>query len=136
MLFLGQHDIKLDGKGRLSIPASYRRQINKEQELFIFPNAEGFLEVGSLENMGTVSEEFMQMAAPFYSKFPKPDQNGRITLARHHRPIIGNETQMLKIFGRGKTFGICSQSRWCELETHYLDRVKGYSLPSKAQINP
>ncbi len=135
-MLVGQSKCKLDNKNRLIVPVNLRRQMDSETPRYIRYHEMDFLEVGKYEDFELLSETFMQYAAPFYDKFKEPDVSGRVVIPEYLMNMIKQEEadNQVVVFGRGNTFGICSEKKWPELQEAF--RLKLNELSKQAQINP
>lgn len=122
--YFGVKIVKLDDKGRMSLPSSFRD--DDYTNTFIRFHEEGFLEVGKMNDLSQLSDTFMQFAAPFYEQFPTPDKENRFVLPKKIRETLLGEDKAtsIVIFGRGKTFGICEASNWAKLEKSFLNKFR------------
>lgn len=124
-MFIGQYRYNLDDKGRLVIPAEYRKElgerivINKgfERCITIYP-----LDVWNevVEKMSTLSMNQkdnrtysrLYMASAFYREF---DSQGRINIDDVLRKYAGIKKQCV-VCGANKIIEIWSQEAWEEIE--------------------
>jgi MraZ protein len=118
---------KIDAKGRVSVPAGFRRALEHEEEPGLIYLIGGFPNPLCLEGMG--SRRFMEYvdsidAMPLDEKSEalaavvigeaRPhqiDENGRIVLAPDLRARFGLEEEAL-FLGLGRTFQIWAPARW------------------------
>jgi DNA-binding transcriptional regulator/RsmH inhibitor MraZ len=127
-MLLGQSTHKTDQKNRLSIPARIRNAADFTRQHYIRYHEMGFLEVGQLSDFEDLSDTFMAYAAPFYDAFKSPDPNGRVVIPEHlMRMIKDADDDSLVIFGRGKTFGICSPKKWPDIENQFKQKMQELS---------
>ncbi|MDI2090752.1 division/cell wall cluster transcriptional repressor MraZ [Commensalibacter oyaizuii] len=126
-LFLGTHQNRLDVKGRVSVPASFRsalrqRQAKENHPLIFRPShkmacIEGwpyeiFSELtNSLDTMDVFSEEHGDIATTLYAEaWPiEPDKEGRILLPDHLKEHA-NLTDTVTFMGLGTIFQIWEPS--------------------------
>ncbi len=127
-MLLGQSIHKTDSKNRLSIPARIRNTSDFTKQHYIRYHEMGFLEVGQLEDFEDLNDTFMAYAAPFYDIFKTPDASGRVVIPEHLMSMIRDTgDDSLMIFGRGKTFGICSPRQWPSIQEQFKQKIQKLS---------
>jgi MraZ protein len=127
-VFFGEHDNKIDTKGRVSIPADFRRQIEagdpdwqpgrnatmaivfgdaKRQSLEVFPldTLQGVHEKINRMSRGDPRRRALQILYGHLTTKATMDETGRIVLPAKLRHKIGL-TDMAKFVGNGDTFEI------------------------------
>lgn len=119
--FLGQHQNRLDAKGRVSVPASFRsllKEMTGSSEMILRPSTSyacieawpvpRFNELeSSLEALDVLSEEYEDRATALYADaYPvEADRDGRILLPEK-LAAHANLTDAVVFMGRGKIFTI------------------------------
>ena len=118
--FVSSFTNKIDAKGRVSVPASFRAVLAKEQsdEIFCHPALDSAaLDAGGprlvrhirglLEDLAPYSDEKDQLATALFgeSEYLKIDSDGRIVLPQRLRDVIG-VTSQITFVGLGDKFQI------------------------------
>ena len=92
-LFVGHHEQKMDGKGRVSVPAPFRAILGKNATFYAFPalahqgvecRTETYMESMSdrIEDLDPFSDEQIRLAESIFgmSHSLTPDKDGRVVL--------------------------------------------------------
>lgn len=118
--FVSSFTNKIDAKGRVSVPASFRTVLAKENsdEIFCHPALDApALDAGGprlvkhirglLEDLAPYSDEKDQLATALFgeSEYLKIDSDGRIVLPQRLRDVVGL-TSMVTFVGLGDKFQI------------------------------
>lgn len=118
--FVSSFTNKIDAKGRVSVPASFRTVLAKENsdEIFCHPALDApALDAGGprlvkhirglLEDLAPYSDEKDQLATALFgeSEYLKIDSDGRIVLPQRLRDVVGLTT-MVTFVGLGDKFQI------------------------------
>lgn len=118
--FVSNFTNKIDAKGRVSVPASFRAVLTVEQsdEIFCHPALDGpALDAGGprlvkhirglLEELAPYSDEKDQLATALFgeSEYLKIDSDGRIVLPQRLRDVVGL-TNAVTFVGLGDKFQI------------------------------
>lgn len=147
-LFLGTHQNRLDAKGRISIPASFRSTLRKYQkggeDAFVIlrpshklPCIEGwppaiFAALAEpLEEIALFSEEHDDLATALYADaWPvEPDREGRIILPERLREYA-NLSESVIFMGLGKIFQIWEPEAASNRQRTARLNVKKTTLPN------
>lgn len=148
--FRGKSTHKVDAKGRVSIPASFRRALvdgdpdcgdgDNPQLILVFNKKDGLCHEGhsvrSIDRLDQMiadmdyddEREFLEETLATNSDYMTVDDNGRMVLAPELRDIIGIKKEVV-FAGKGDTFQIWSPEAY-ELEAA---RIKAWGA---AQKNP
>jgi MraZ protein len=125
-MFRGSHNLNLDAKGRIAIPARYRDRLREmcEGELVvtfnpydeclpIYPLSEWEECERKMEAVEDESEDFreMQRMLYFYTHDVEMDGSGRILVPQQLRELVGLEKSAVLI-GHGKKFELWGEERW------------------------
>lgn len=120
--FMGTHLVKLDKKGRVSVPASFRGALSRigDMQLFLRPShrwpcievwpREAFFELaGGLDNFAEFSDEHDDLGVTIFGDAHEaaPDGEGRMNLPQ---PLVDHAAlgETVAFVGVGKTFQIWS----------------------------
>lgn len=123
-MFLGEFEHTIDGKGRLTIPAKFRDEL--ESGVVVTRGLDGCLWAYSRGEWETLAEKIAQMpttnpAARNFSRFmfssafdSIPDRQGRILIPQNLRDYAGidNETVVIGVMNRVE---IWSPDRWTSI---------------------
>lgn len=117
-LFVGGHEQKVDGKGRVSVPAQFRTILGKNATFYAFPSlshqgvecrTEAYMESLSeqIEDLDPLSDEQDHLSeAIFGMSHPlTPDKDGRVVLPDAICQHAGLSEKVMFV-GRGKSFQI------------------------------
>ena len=137
--FLGQHQNRLDAKGRVSVPASYRsalKEISGTFEMILRPSTSyacieawplpRFNELEkSLQDMDVLSEDYEDRATTLFSEaFPVvADKDGRIQLP-DYLAAYANLKENVVFMGRGAIFQIWEPEAAAARATEARERTK------------
>jgi MraZ protein len=130
----GATKISLDAKGRMSIPARYRDEINERSEgrvvctvdldhcLLIYPQPDWEdLERRLMRLPGTKpANRRMQRLMVGHASEQQMDSHGRILIPRELREFAGLEKQAM-LLGQGTKFELWDESRWNQQVDGYLE---------------
>jgi len=138
-LFLSRFDNKVDGKGRVSVPASFRADLTSEAfaGVIVFPSpvSDGALDACDIDRIKSLSEgidslnpfsnEFGDLATAILTKSHRLpfDGEGRVILPQ---PLLQHAgiTAMATFAGRGATFQIWAPEAYEAYELEASDRAK------------
>lgn len=137
--FLGTHAVKLDRKGRLSVPSAFRNALSRlgTEDLVLRPSRRlpcvealpqpAFdAQARALDALDPFSEEREDLASELYADaFPmRPDTEGRVTLpdtlAKHAKL-----TDSLLCVGLGTHFQLWEPAAWAERSAALRNRPRG-----------
>jgi len=117
-LFVGSHEQKLDGKGRVSVPAQFRSILGKSATFYAYPalslkgaecRTEAYMESLSdlIEGLDPMSDEQVRLSeAIFGMSHPlTPDKDGRVVLPDAICQHAGISDKVVFV-GLGKSFQI------------------------------
>ncbi len=140
MLFIGQYSLKLDRKGKISLPDTFTKVLEKQsfQGLYFFPSSCGrYLEAASeawmmhfskhLESEGAFDGlDHPQVYAIFDQVVPAPlEKNGRITVPESFLKFFPMRSSVMLV-GYGYRFGIWLDSDY----QSYLKSKKSTTTPT------
>ena len=139
-MFTGAHRVKVDDKGRLAIPASFRKQlpegsfvsVSQDQVLAIYPPdlwaalAEELRSPLPGPDQRALARTLYPMSDPF-----EPDVQGRISLQPEQRRMAGIESpSTVMVIGTGSRVEIWPEDRWVSYNadaqgrfTEFADKV-------------
>ncbi len=133
-MFMGSHDLRLDEKGRLILPAKYRAKLadgvvvtrGQEHCLYVFPE-EVFQEVlGGVLNAPMTHKPSRDFRRTMLSgaQDEVPDKQGRITIPAKLRAYAGLDRDVT-VIGTGRNLEIWDSTAWEEYlagsESTYAD---------------
>ena len=120
-MFLGTHTPRLDEKGRLFLPATYRDRLagglvvtrGQDRCLFIFPMDEFVKVADQMRQAPTTSRAARDYMRVFLSGASDevPDKQGRITLPPHLRSYAGLDRDCA-VIGAGERVEIWDSGAW------------------------
>ena len=121
-MFTGAHRVRVDDKGRLAIPAAFRKQlpegsyisIGHDQTLVIYPPDlwEALAQQLRSPLPGPDQRALARTLYPMSSSF-EPDGQGRVSLAPEQRRLAGIETSStVVVIGAGSRVEIWPEARW------------------------
>lgn len=132
MLFFGTHRVRVDEKGRLAIPASYRRSlpegsfvsIGQDRVLTIYPPDQWEALSRRLQDPLLSTDQRALSRALFSSAAAcEFDTQGRVSLSSEQRRVAGIEPRTtVVVIGNGPRVEIWSQDRWDSYSGDVLDR--------------
>lgn len=148
-LFTGTYENKVDGKGRVSLPASFRDRLSAtaggaaDRSFYIFPspNSPG-LEAADAEFMERISDSIYEQADMFSAEevalsqiiadaLPvQYDSTGRFVLPPRMQQAAGIEDKALFV-GRSKRFQIWNPSTYEAYAAEARERAKSLTLKMK-----
>lgn len=143
-VFTGTHTNKVDKKGRVSVPKTFRALFDKEafQGVYVFPSfrqptleacPESFMEriVDSLEDLPMFSDDQDDLSIIVESAQRLPfDPEGRIVVPDDFRADTGIDTEIAFV-GRGRTFQMWNPAAYAENRQPAFDRAKSRGLTLK-----
>lgn len=142
--FFGTHDVKLDSKNRLSIPAGFRtvmRSVEAQKLVlrpsFRFPAIEAWPDVyfaefeAKLESREVFSDEHDDMAWDIYAgaSEAEPDKDGRVILGGDLIAWAGL-TDQVAVVGLGKRFEIWERTAGKERSAQRIRQRRMESVPA------
>jgi len=125
-MFLGTSTLTLDSKGRIAIPARYRKQLEELCEgkvvislnpldkcLIIYPYGEWLECERKMDEVKDQSVQFRKYQRLIYSftNDVEMDSSGRILIPQQSRSKVGLEKNVVLI-GHGKKFELWSEESW------------------------
>ncbi|KPM55586.1 cell division/cell wall cluster transcriptional repressor MraZ [Frankia sp. CcI49] len=132
-MFLGSHTPRLDDKGRLTLPAKFREElegglvITKGQErcLYVFPLAEFARISESLRTAPVTAKALRDYSRVFFSSAADdvPDRQGRITIPAALRTYAGLSRECV-VNGANTRVEIWDSTRW---ETYLADQEETFA---------
>jgi transcriptional regulator MraZ len=139
-MFTGAHRVRVDEKGRLAVPASFRKQlpegsfvsVSQDQVLAIYPPdlwealAQELRSPLQGPDQRALSRTLYPSSAPF-----EPDGQGRISLQSEQRRLAGIDSPSTAVvIGAGSRVEIWPEARWDSYSadaqprfTEFADRV-------------
>ncbi|MEP3475221.1 MAG: division/cell wall cluster transcriptional repressor MraZ [Hyphomicrobiales bacterium] len=136
--FVSSFTNKIDAKGRVSVPASFRAVLAKEQsdEIFCHPALDSAaLDAGGprlvkhirglLEDLAPYSDEKDQLATALFgeSEYLKIDSDGRIVLPKRLRDVAGFTSQVTFV-GLGDKFQMWEPSQFEDARNAARSKVR------------
>ncbi|MCH7788020.1 MAG: division/cell wall cluster transcriptional repressor MraZ [Acidobacteria bacterium] len=124
-MFVGNYAHSLDSKGRVVLPAKYRRYLDGSENAFYLSQAEGCLALWLPEAFDQTVERFRERVRAgtlekaaldgLYSNSEqvKPDTQGRILLPERLISFAGLDTDVTLV-GQGDHVAIWDSTRWAE----------------------
>jgi len=137
--FLGTHAVKLDRKGRLSVPSAFRAALSRlgTEDLVLRPSRRlpciealpqpAFdAQARALDALDPFSEEREDLASALYADaFPlRPDAEGRMTLPDTLGKHAGLDDSLLCV-GLGTHFQMWEPNAWAERAATLRNRSRG-----------
>lgn len=143
-VFTGIQTNKVDKKGRVSVPRTFRALFEGEtfQGVYVFPSfrqpaleacPEGFMEriVDSLEDLPLFSDDQDDLSIIVESAQRLPfDPEGRIVLPDDFREVAGIKDEAAFV-GRGRTFQIWAPKAYADARKPAFERAKSRGLTLK-----
>jgi len=136
--FAGRHDNRVDAKGRVSVPASFRAVLTKDgaEEIFCYPHPERrCLEAGGnrlvrkihqiLEEFPVLSQEREDLATFYFgeSETLKIDADGRTILPKRLKDVAGIGDTAVFV-GLGDKFQIWEADEYDAFRSEARDRAR------------
>ena len=138
--FIGRHDLKIDDKGRLTIPSRFKSVlkekyagdgmqvvvfVNYDKNLSVLPLSEYAREAEKLENYNVLDEESRRLQEIFtgLASVEKVDSSGRIRLSPDLRDTAGIGREVTCI-GRNRHFDVWDRERWDATQAQSLGDLK------------
>jgi len=144
LLFTGEHQNKVDKKGRVSLPSDFRAELPEGEDRFIYiypsPKRRMALEAvnraqleslsESIDSFGfyTAEQEYFSSAILGRARKLSIDGEGRIVLPDDFRKETDIDDFALFV-GSGKLFHIWCPERYKEYTANVLQGSPGFSLP-------
>src|SRR5438270_5052574 len=136
-MFAGTFRVRVDEKGRLAIPAGYRKQlpegsyisIGQDNILTIYP-PDMWQSLGSQLQDPLLGPEQRALSRTLYSKAVpcEFDGQGRVTLSQEQRRLAGIDPRSTAaIIGDGARVEIWAEERWDSYSTDALDRFTEFA---------
>ena len=136
-MFAGTFRVRVDEKGRLAIPAGYRKQlpegsyisIGQDNILTIYP-PDMWQSLGSQLQDPLLGPEQRALSRTLYSKAVpcEFDGQGRVTLSQEQRRLAGIDPRSTAaIIGNGARVEIWAEERWDSYSTDALDRFTEFA---------
>lgn len=137
--FAGRHENRVDAKGRVSVPSSFRAVLTKDgaEEIFCYPHPERrCLEAGGnrlvakihaiLEEFPVLSQEREDLATFYFgeSEKLKVDADGRTVLPKRLKDHAGIDAQAVFV-GLGDKFQIWEASEYEAFRGEARERARG-----------
>jgi len=136
-VFTGAHRVKVDDKGRLAIPAQFRKQlregsfvsVSQDSVLAIYPPDLWAALADQLKSplpgpdQRALARTLYSMSDPF-----EPDGQGRISLQAEQRRLAGIDTpSTVVVIGMGSRVEIWPEGRWDSYNTHASGRFPEFA---------
>lgn len=147
-LFVGKHENKLDTKGRVSLPSSFRDQLHTDGDagcsFYIFPSPNSnCIEGGSKDLIESIAQKIEENSVMFSededilmyvisnARLISCDSTGRFKLPNDLIETYGYD-EKIAFIGRARRFQIWNTEKYkqVEIETHSKIKQNGYRLPS------
>ena len=136
-MFAGTFRVRVDEKGRLAIPAGFRKQltegsyisVGQDNVLTIYP-PEIWESLGRQLQDPLLGPEQRALSRTLYSKAVpcEFDGQGRVTLSQEQRRLAGIEPRSTAaIIGNGARVEIWAEERWDSYSTDALDRFTEFA---------
>ncbi|RJL31245.1 division/cell wall cluster transcriptional repressor MraZ [Bailinhaonella thermotolerans] len=132
-MFLGTHNLRLDDKGRLFLPAKYREElseglvITKGQErcLYVFPVEEFQRITDALRTAPVTAKAVRDYSRVFFASASdeKPDKQGRVTIPPSLRDYAGL-TRDCAVIGANTRLEIWAAQAW---EAYLSDQEQAFA---------
>ena len=136
-MFAGTFRVRVDEKGRLAVPAGFRKQltegsyisVGQDNVLTIYP-PEIWESLGRQLQDPLLGPEQRALSRTLYSKAVpcEFDGQGRVTLSQEQRRLAGIEPRSTAaIIGNGARVEIWAEERWDSYSTDALDRFTEFA---------
>ncbi len=137
-MFRGVHNINLDAKGRMAIPARYRQLLQESNSgslvvtidteeacLMVYPLTEWEPIQAKLEALPSFNPAArrIQRLIIGHATDIDMDANGRLLLPAPLREYAGLDKKMI-MMGQGKKFELWDEDHWSERRQSYLDAIR------------
>jgi MraZ protein len=131
-MFWGTHRVRVDEKGRLAIPASFRRQLPEGS--FISIGQDGVLTIYPPEQWEALSDRLRDpLLGPEQRALSRAlfsnavacefDGQGRVSLSAEQRRLAGIEPRSTAVvIGNGRVVEIWSEGRWGDYSEDAVER--------------
>lgn len=120
--FIGHHERKLDGKGRVMLPAHWRKAIETDSKDIVILSGKNYIALVSASahfNYASGAKDIVEIAGPLV-RYAKLDDNGRIRLSKEDRDTLELSGNKVIIAGYGSHLKIWSPDKW-EQEKQRMD---------------
>ncbi len=127
-MFLGSHNINMDAKGRLAIPAKYRETLadvssghivmtahTQDRCVLVYPQnewAQILPKIEALPNMNAMTQRIQRKFVGYATPL-ELDSNGRVVVPPSLRQYA-NLDKKVKLVGLGKKFELWSEENWMQ----------------------
>ena len=136
-MFAGTYRVRVDEKGRLAIPAGFRKQltegsyisVGQDNVLTIYP-PDVWETLGRQLQDPLLGPEQRALSRTLYSKAVpcEFDGQGRVTLSQEQRRMAGIEPRSTAaVIGNGVRVEIWAEERWDSYSTDALDRFTEFA---------
>lgn len=133
MTYTGIHILKIDDKGRISVPAAFRNGEEGEFRLIEHPNAPVLI--------GHVESDFdgqISSLSTIFSRTLSYKKEGRICLGADLKSYIGlsADSKEVAVIGMGNHFQIWSLENWKKVEPEYKARLVDALMKQSVWVPP
>ncbi|MGK0443995.1 MAG: MraZ protein [Bermanella sp.] len=138
-MFRGVHNINLDTKGRMAVPARYRQLLQESNDgalvvtidteekcLLVYPLEEWEpiqTKIEALPSFNPAARRIQRLIIGHATDIDM-DGNGRLLLPGPLREYAGLEKKMV-MMGQGNKFELWDEAHWTERRERYLEEMKG-----------
>ena len=138
-MFRGVHNINLDTKGRMAVPARYRQLLQESNDgalvvtidteekcLLVYPLKEWEpiqTKIEALHSFNPAARRIQRLIIGHATDIDM-DGNGRLLLPGPLREYAGLEKKMV-MMGQGNKFELWDEAHWTERRERYLEEMKG-----------
>lgn len=138
-MFRGVHNINLDTKGRMAVPARYRQLLHESNDgalvvtidteeacLLVYPLKEWEpiqAKIEALPSFNPAARRIQRLIIGHATDIDM-DANGRLLLPAPLREYAGLDKKMV-MMGQGNKFELWDEAHWSERRAHYLEEMKG-----------
>ena len=138
-MFRGVHNINLDTKGRMAVPARYRQLLHESNDgalvvtidteekcLLVYPLKEWEpiqAKIEALPSFNPAARRIQRLIIGHATDIDM-DGNGRVLLPGPLREYAGLEKKMV-MMGQGNKFELWDEAHWNERRERYLEEIKG-----------
>ncbi len=125
--FLGTHEVTLDEKGRINIPAKFKAYLEKEDSsalvlcvmencLTVFPQSQWVINEEKMNELSDFDQKDRNFLRKYYSRAAECEiKSGKLLIPAKQREMAGLEKEIV-VVGMSKTFEIWSQAKWDQFE--------------------
>lgn len=137
-MFRGVHNINLDAKGRMAIPARYRQLLHESNNgalvvtidteeacLLVYPLSEWEpiqAKIEALPSFNPAARRIQRLLIGHATDI-ELDANGRLLLPSPLREYAGLDKKMV-MMGQGNKFELWDEAHWAERRQRYLDDMR------------